>query len=89
MSALGPRLSCNPTYLFDEKPCVDNQGPVEDAEHQERPPADVIEGVRGDLRENKVEQPLSRRANGNTDLTDPRWEDFAHVDLMLCQYKTA
>ena len=65
--------------LSDEQKDVDHDRPVEDTEHQERPPAHVIHGMRCRLREHKVEQPLRSCSNGDTNLSDARWEDLAHV----------
>lgn len=71
------------TYLLDEKPRIHHQQRVEDAEHQERLPADVVQGMGRDLREDEVEEPLGRCADGDAHLADARGEDLGHVDLYI------
>lgn len=73
-------------YLLDEEPSVDHQRPIEDAEHEERLPPQVLNGMRRDLREGEVEEPLRRSAHGNTALTDSRGEDLGHVKLYNVRY---
>jgi hypothetical protein len=46
------------TYLLDEEPSIDSQRPVEDAEHEESAPADVVNRIGSDLRKYKVKEPL-------------------------------
>lgn len=54
------------THLFDEEPCINNQSPVEDAEHQKCLPADILDGTGCYLGEDEVEQPLRSRADYST-----------------------
>lgn len=74
-------------YLANDKPRIDDQGPVEDTEHQECPPANIGDGMRSDLRESKVEQPLSCGSCRNTCFSESRWEDLGHIKLSSSAFK--
>ena len=67
------------TNLFDEEPAVSDEGVVENAEHQERLPTQVVDSVRRGLAEYEIEQPLRRRASCDTNLADTVWENLGHV----------
>ena len=62
--------------LLDDKPRVDNEREIEDAEHQEGFPTQVVNGMGGNLGECEVEQPLCCGSDGDTTLTDPSRENL-------------
>lgn len=66
--------------LFDEEPGVRDKRAVENGKHQERLPSEVVDGMRGDLAEDKVEQPLRSSAGCDGSFADAGWEDLAHVE---------
>ena len=60
-----------PLGLLDEEPDEDDEGEIEDSEHEEGAPAEVLYRVRRSLREHEVEQPLRRCPDGHARLPDP------------------
>ena len=64
--------------LLKEEKHKHAHGHAEDAKHQEGSPADVVDGTRGDLRDDKVEEPLRSRANTNAVGTEARGENLSH-----------
>lgn len=67
--------------LLDENPDKHQESPVEDGKHKECSPAQVLNCMRCRLGEDKVEQPLCRRADSDTRLSDPGGKDLAHIYL--------
>jgi hypothetical protein len=72
------KRNCN-NYLAENEKCIRNQDVVEDAEHKEGSPAQIVDGMGCYLREHEVEQPLSGSTDSNTKLTDASGEDLAKV----------
>lgn len=69
------------TNLFDEEPYVYHECPVKDSKHQKCPPFEVVDGMRRNLGEDKVEQPLCGRTHGHATFANTVGENLSRVEL--------
>lgn len=69
-------LQTAPFGLLDEESHEDAHGATEDAEHEERAPADVIDGIGGDFGDDEVEEPLRCGGEADAVCAETGWEDL-------------
>lgn len=74
----GPALS-----LFEEYDDKDTHGKAEDAKHEESLPANLIDSTRGDLSDDKVEQPLRGGTETDTVRAKTSWEDLSEQTMLV------
>lgn len=68
--------------LFEEYDDEDTHGKAEDGKHEESLPANLIDSTRGNLSDDKIEQPLCGGTETNTVGAKTSWEDLS-VQTML------
>lgn len=62
--------------LLDEESYEYAHGETEDAEHEECAPADVVDGIWGDFRDDEVEEPLGCSGEADAVCAETGWEDL-------------
>lgn len=69
-------LECLILSLLDAEEDPRRHGNAEDTEHNERLPANVVDGGRRDVCDDKIEEPLRRGTHTDTIGAKPGWEDL-------------
>ena len=69
--------------LLEQEPAIEDNRVVEDRKHEEGPPTNVSDGVRCDLAEDKIEEPLRGCTCGDADFSDPVREDCNRVSSLV------